>query len=83
MQDVFCDLKLTGLASSLCNALGVNSPVTTNILIGKTGNTGNSDAAHLHISIIIDGSTGTPTTNNTIDPMFLFPHVEFGFDDKA
>ena len=26
MQDVFCDLKLTGLASSLCNALGVASP---------------------------------------------------------
>ena len=26
MQDIYCDLKLTGLASSLCNALGVESP---------------------------------------------------------
>ena len=26
MQDIFCNLKLTGLASSLCNALGVESP---------------------------------------------------------
>ena len=26
MQDVFCELKLTGVAASLCNALGVEKP---------------------------------------------------------
>ena len=43
MQDVFCNLKLTGLASSLCNALGVDlkgplgSLMTSRIILTAVG----------------------------------------------
>ena len=54
--------------------------VSANNVIGYVGSTGASTGAHLHFTVISNGSTGGHNINNTIEPMFFYENISFTFD---
>ena len=56
----------------------LNQNVRGGQLIGRSGNTGNSQGAHLHLTLKKMGEVQPPWPNNIIDPTpFVLPHLGF------
>ena len=56
----------------------LNQPVRGGQVIGRSGNTGNSQGAHLHLTLKKRGEVQPPWPNNIIDPTpYVLPHLGF------
>jgi len=62
--------------------VSAGAAVTPNTIIGYVGNTGNSNAPHLHFEV---SKTGRYTTNvkDHIDPQLFFPNIRFTHTGKT
>ncbi len=71
-------MHLSERASTTNSNLVAGATVYTSTLVGKVGSTGDSTAAHLHMSMIIDGSEKMELVNTT-DPQMLYKNVAFTY----
>ena len=72
-------MHLCECATTTNSAIQQNASVSAGTLIGKVGNTGSSQGNHLHLSVIIDGSSTICQIYNTMNPMALFSNRTFNF----